>query len=638
MKISFNHLKDHIKENNLSIHDVSEKLFQLGHENTIKDNIFDIEFTPNRGDCLSVSGLARDLKPFYKTNDNLKKYEDEIPELDINFENKIPDECKNITFLELKISHKRNSYKNYLERYFQELNINKNNFFTDISNYLNYELGQPTHCYDLNKIDGEIRLEQLKKQVTFRSLQDKDINLTGKNNVFIVNDEVINLAGIMGGKSTACESSTNHILVECANFLPDSIINKSIKYDLNSEAAYKFERGVDPSPKFQENVLRRFIYIVGEHATIEDIKIRSFNYQDINNIKIDFDLHKVNKILGTCIKKEQFVNILESLGFEINKKIHVPSHRTDIKHQNDIAEEIARVIGYDNINVQKLKIEQQTIKGKCDNEEKLKSFLVDEGFNEVINLPFSEKKIKDSIKIDNPLDINKSYFRKNILDSLIENLSYNERRQKNSVKMFEISDIYSLDSNHETILERRIGIIYSGIMGKNFRDFSKKMDESFLKDLLSKIKLILPKNVHLISREHISSKSKSKIYGLELNINELPKITYDIEHTKNKNLKEYQYSGISDFPSATRDVSFLTKDPANIKNLEDVLLNAKTNNLVDVFVFDFYTNKETNEIKIGFRFIFQSYNETLSDEIIDDEFKYLIKMALDIGNISVPGM
>ena len=128
--------------------DLSEKLFQLGHEHEIHGDIFDMELTPNRGDCLSLTGLARDLNVFFGNSDAIEIYEDNIETLDINFENLAPEDCPKISFLELKLKKQTSIYRPYLENYFSIYRNNKTNFFTDISNYISYELGQPTHCFD----------------------------------------------------------------------------------------------------------------------------------------------------------------------------------------------------------------------------------------------------------------------------------------------------------------------------------------------------------------------------------------------------------------------------------------------------------------------------------------------------------
>ena len=188
MKIAYKHLLENITENP-SIKEISDRLFQLGHEHEIEENIFDMEFTPNRGDCLSINGLLRDLSVFYNVNINQETYNDTLNKLDIDFENLSEDICPHISFLKLEVDHIPNNYKDYLNDYFTDLNLNKNNFFTDVSNYISYENGQPTHCYDADKIDGKILFKELHADQEFKTLLGKKIYLTGKNHVFMLNDK-----------------------------------------------------------------------------------------------------------------------------------------------------------------------------------------------------------------------------------------------------------------------------------------------------------------------------------------------------------------------------------------------------------------------------------------------------------------
>jgi phenylalanyl-tRNA synthetase beta chain len=181
---------------------------------------------------------------------------------------------------------------------------------------------------------------------------DKKITLSDKNSFFSINDEVVNLAGVVGGKSTACTLETKTVLVECAFFEPEAIIGKSLKYDIQSEASHKFERFVDPES--HDYVIRRFVNIVSEHANIKDMSFISYEHKKKQAIKIPVNIDKINKILGTDITEDQYVNYLSKLGFIINDNlINVPSYRNDISSQNDLSEEVARVIGYDNITKNK---------------------------------------------------------------------------------------------------------------------------------------------------------------------------------------------------------------------------------------------------------------------------------------------
>ena len=614
--------------------DLSKTLFQLGHEHELEGNIFDMEFTPNRGDCLSLLGIARDLNYFYKTNLKLDTYDKKLKDLKLDFINKSPNVCPKISFLEIEISDLPNEYKDYMENYFRKLKLSKNNFFTDISNYISYELGQPTHCFDREKIRDPIIFENKDSNESFITLLGNEIQLKGTNSLFSSLNKTISLAGIMGGESTACSKTTTTVLVECAFFDPEAIIGKSVKYNLNSDAAHKFERGVDIN--IQEIALRRFAKIVSDHTNIKKISMKTFEYLPYEVKKIDFDLRKINKIIGININKDEYKEYLEKLGFHTGSDIQVPSFRNDISSQNDLAEEIARLIGYDSIDSKCIEInksENNNFRNKINN---LKRALIKKGFSEVINFPFTETKSKKAIKIDNPLDKNKKFMRTSLKESLINNLLYNERRQKDSVKIFEISDVYSLENNIEKNL--LIGIIASGRAGHNYLRFSEKITEKYLIKELQGIFSGCSISFENIPRSLLDSKVKSDIFYLELDLNQrlLENIRADSPTTKDINFRKY--NSISEFPSSTRDFSFLISDHTKYEKFISDIQSIEDEDLKDSFIFDFYKNELTQEIKVGIRMVFQSKTKTLSDKDISKILKKILDPFMNIKGISIPGM
>ena len=634
MKISYNHLVKYILENP-SIEEVSNSLFQLGHEHEIDGNIFDMEFTPNRGDCLSINGLLRDLAVFYSVDVNQEIYNEKLDELHIDFENLSESVCPQISFLKLEIDQVPDTYKGALNNYFFDLGLNKNNFFTDVSNYLSYETGQPTHCYDANTINGNLLFHEIEKNENFETLLDKKITLKGNNAVFSLNNEVINLAGVVGGKSTSCSTDTKIVIVECAFFQPEAIIGKSVKYDIQSEASHKFERGVDPD--CQDRVLRRFIKLISDHTNIKDMSIISYKYEENPALQIPVNINKINQIIGINLSEREYLNHLINLGFVIDKSfIKVPSFRSDVKNQNDLAEEVARVIGYDNILRREICIPKKQKLNNKDIEKKLRYFLIDHGFYEVINSPFVGLSSEEAIKVDNPLDSNREFLRTNITNSLVDNLLFNERRQKDSIKLFEISDIYSFNNGIHN--KRKLSIIASGRVGLNYEDFSKRINVKYLTKLF---KEILPNNFFdfkILSRDLLDTKIKNEIISLEVDINNFSNDILSYTEISKSPKSFAQYSPISDLPSSFKDISYSIKDYSKMQELQDLLLNYQSNILKNVYIFDYFKNEKQNEIKIGFRFIFQSKDKTLTTERVENVINGIIKKSLQISNIDIPGL
>ncbi len=632
MKINYQDLINFLPEKP-SKEDLSQKLFQLGHEHEIHGSIFDMELTPNRGDCLSLIGLARDLAVFFGKCNSIDLFVDDIEPLEINFENLSPKDCPEISFLEIEVEETTAEYQPYLENYFDTIGGNKANFFTDISNYISYELGQPTHCFDRETIKGKLIFENKECNNTFKTLLGSEVILKDHNCVFTQAGEIISLAGVMGGASTACSIKTKKVLVECAYFNPESIIGKSLKYNLISDSAHKFERGVDIAS--QEMALRRFIKVTQDHAKIKSIKLKSITEGKRTNLTIPIDVSKINKILGTSLENNEYLSFLKGLGFNILHEIKVPSYRHDIKTNNDLAEEVARVIGYNNIKSTPINLKNIIDKNES-KEKKLELFFIENGFSEVINFPFTSKKDRGSINIDNPLDSNRSSLRISLRDSLVDNLLYNERRQKDSIKLFEISDIYTKDIGIQQ--QKKIGLIVSGRLGNNYKDFSKKIDHKYLNKLLNNN---LDEDIFEITeipRNSLDTKKKDKIYYVETALEDIPMNFFSKPYAQQKAINFVSYKPISEYPSSTRDFSFLINDLDEVRKVIDILGEVSDEMIKNAFIFDYYKDEKRKIIKLGYRFIFQSHLKTLSDIEINSKVNKILKPILKIEGVSIPGM
>ena len=613
--------------------DISQKLFQLGHEHIVDGDIFDMDITPNRGDCLSLLGLSRDLNNFYNCKDDFEVYDEEIEDLDLNFQNLSIESCPKISFLQIEIDGEIASYKPYLENYFSELDNNKTNFFTDVSNYISYERGQPTHCYNKESLDNELIFSNQSCQESFKTLLGHEIKLEDQNCVFISNKKIISLAGVMGGHSTACSDKTKKVLVECAYFNPEAIIGKTTKYNLKSDAAHKFERGVDISS--QEIVLRRFISIVRDHVSIKSLSMKTFVGRDQKERFVPIEIEEINRILGTKLTREEYISYLSKLGFEIEENIKVPPYRHDISTQNDLSEEVARIVGYDNIKSIPLRL-NNSLQQEKNMLSQIEDFFVEHGFCEVINNPFADNEEKKSINIDNPLDSNRKNLRTSLKESLIGNLLYNERRQKDSLKLFEISDIYSKDIN--ILQEKKLGIIVSGRCGHNYEDFSKNLDLKYLNKVFNFNNEPSIFDFEEISRGNLKTKKKEKIYYAEVSVDDIPEGFFKVATTKKPLINFIKYHPVPEYPSSSRDFSFLISNHLMYEDFMKEINEINDQHLKNFYIFDFYKNKKLKQIKIGVRLIFQSNYKTLSEKEIKKSTSKILKPILNIEGISIPGL
>jgi len=645
MKIVYSHLLNFL-EKKPSLEELSDKLFQLGHEHETEGEVIDLEITPNRGDCLSLKGIARDLNHFYKADLDKEHYDADIPESNLVFENKAEDLCPNISFVEIEIEGKVKDYAPYLENYFKDLKLNKNNLFTDISNYLAYETGQPTHCYDASRINGPLVLEKRNKQEKFKTLLGSEIELKGENLVFTINDVAVDLAGTMGDESTSCSEDTTKVLVECAYFKPEEILGKARQYNLNSEASYKFERGVDFLA--QEQVLRRFIAIVADHAQIKSLALKT-EQRKVDRIEVEFDSDRLNKIIGTELTETEQKNYLNSLYFMTEDKVVVPSHRSDVDQLNDLAEEITRMIGYDNIASKTLALPVKAKKIEANFQELCRDYLVNNGFFEVVNFPFNDNQDDSAISVDNPLDKQRSKMRVCITKSIKENVVFNQNRQKDSIKLFEFSDIYTKDGN-----ENKLAVIVSGKTNKNFKEFNAQLDYSYLKGLIKTIfSEILGKELNFELDQSQNYDLYEKVYCNEEHIGRIGKLSKEFVGSKTKtpvfsfeiatnNLKlpSKKQSRISDYPASYRDLSFSLDNYENLKQLATLIKKYKESSelMVDCFVFDLFENKKQNLLKVGYRFKFQSLENNITDEETEAVMNPLIKESLQIDGINIEGL
>jgi phenylalanyl-tRNA synthetase beta chain len=272
-------------------------------------------------------------------------------------------------------------------------------------------------------------------------------------------------------------------------------------------------------------------------------------------------------------------------------------------------------------------------------EQNVKDFLIKNGFFEVVNNPFVNAQEDHAIKVDNPLDSNRQYIRTNLEKSLIENLSYNERRQQDSIKLFEISDVYSIDSNLKN--KKVLGIICSGRVGKNYLDFPKKINIKYLRNLIKELLPATNINPVNIDRKSLNTKISNEIIYLELELNSLNDLNPDLISNQKRYHKDHnfiKFSPVSEFPSSSRDLSFSITNIEKYYEIQEYLLAYKSNLIKEVFIFDFYKNQKNNEIKIAFRFVFQSDQATITDHEINNIMEIIMAYTNSIEGVTIPGI
>ncbi len=655
----------------------------------INESVFDFEITPNRQDCQGVKGIARELAVGLdrKFNDNAKlKYSDlskvdEIEKVTV----KIDDEDCNKYLMAVVKDVKIEQSPSWMQRRLKAYGFNPINNIVDITNYVMLEIGQPMHAFDLNLLKEDANG---KRKIVIRNSKEKEkITLLDEKEYELQNDLVITdgvspiaLAGIMGGINSGINENTKQVVLESANFTRKRLRDTSRRINVSTDSYARFEKKLPLS--LTEYALVRAIELIQElnagTVTLEVIEKMNKEYTEKpqENVLVEIDTEKINNILGLEIKEEYIINLLKKLEFEIIEKNNVkyakaPAYRTDVSRIQDLAEEVIRFYGYDNL---KLTLPKVTVKEKKENikletKQKAKNLLVNYGYNQIITYGFVnledlkkaelDKDIygEDAIKVKNSLGVDYEYMRTSLLPSILHTISFNENKKNFNIKLFEISKIYQKASNiSEGILPEEIEMLqmtltkqkesnkekekYSGMGYINDPIFEFKLDvlrlltslglngaeienytenNSFHKGKCAVIKkgrdiigTFGAVNPRILSNFDI----KQDVYVLELNLEKI--LVY-----LRKNLKAKE---IGKFPEVTRDISMYVSKDIKYKDIESSITKANKKLIEEVKLFDIYENESNKERKsIAVRITFRDNNKTLEENEINTVMDKVIK-------------
>ncbi len=484
MRIPLEWLKEYINIE-ASADNIANVLTSIGHEveaieKIEDDTVFELNITPNRPDCLSIFGIARELSAYYKTPAIFPEHRffAETGSLDFNIDILDPDLCNRYAGRIVK-GVKIDQSPEWMRKRLEKCGIRAINNIVDITNYVLLELGHPLHAFDLKTLKGNrIRVgspETVKgKGVALKMKTLDGIERAIPSNSLLIWDaeEPIAIAGVMGGLDTEVKNTTKDIFIESAYFNPISIRKTSKMLGLKTESSYRFERGADI--RMLKKALERAAYLMKEVAGGQiwgklDIypKLHS-----PNNIVLRYE--KVNSVLGATLSQDYIIDTLKGLGFELQQNpeflnVKIPSYRGDIQREIDLIEEIARLYGYDKIIAELPKAsigsdntEDRLIIAKNNVKEAIRISCLKAGFNEVINFSFMgledldmlqispEDERRKIVKILNPLRIEDSFMRSTLTPSLIKNIKHNLAHGNKDLRLFEISKVFiSKDASND---------------------------------------------------------------------------------------------------------------------------------------------------------------------------------------------
>ena len=630
--------------------------------NVENDNILEIGLTPNRSDAMSHYGVARDLKAYYDLNSQTSKItlpsinDFESVKIDEDFEVSVEDidKCPFYSGLIIKNIKVGPSSKE-LQNKLKSIGLKPINNIVDITNFVMHEIGQPLHAFDLDKIKN-ITVKSVKSNTKFKTLDDNIINLDSDDLMICSDNNPLCLAGIYGGYDSGVSSSTTNLFLESAIFDSVTIRKSSKRHQLFTDASYRYERGIDPEKVLY--ALKRASILIKEanqEANISEILIEDNLKVDIKDIYLRYD--RIDSITGQKIDKETITQILSSLDFEIKGhtedglNIIAPNYRHDVYREIDVIEEILRVYGFNNINVEsKISMSIPEIgKNHINKTESLISNnLVGIGFHEIINNSIcspgvNEKFNNQAVNLLNPHGTELSNLRSSLIPNALETVKHNINRQNRNLKIFEIGNTYSITDNNY-IENKRLNVTVTGkIFDENWiSEFSKSnfyylkgVAENLLNNLnVSNIKYEV-NNDELFEYKLCIHNNKKNIgfigelnstYTKEFSIDDkIHLLNLDLDNIKLKSAN-VKYQELSRFPSSRRDLSMILDDNINFEAIKNLAFNVENKILKDVNLFDEYKGKniEDNKKSLAVSFTFNDSKKTLTDKLID---KIMLKLS-----------
>ena len=641
----------------------------------LNDVVFEISVTPNRADCLSHFGIAREIAAYFSTH--VKYPENKIQEtktvssdyIKISIEDS--EGCPRYTGRVVR-NVKIGESPEWMKQKLLMLGMRPINIAVDVTNYVLLECGQPLHAFDLDNLaKSEIIVKSAKNGDKFITLDSKERTLESGMVMICDGEKPVAVGGVMGGENSEITLNTKNILIESAYFNPTSVRRTAKKLAISSESSYRFERGVDVDNVIYAN--NRAAQLIAELSGGEIQK----NLIDVYPNKIEKKIvslryQRARDIIGAEISDDSMINMLNRLGFlileksDISVKMEVPSFRVDIFEEIDIVEEIARLNDYDNLEAQfvtSVTFDRDRIAPELASplmRQRIKNFLVDNGFNEILTQnitdPASSKMFGDDlITISNPLGEEMSVMRPSLIPSMLRTISRNIRLGNQNLKLFEVGwTFHKVDTASPTFIsgiteQEELIIGLSGKIspmqwGTDQRYFDFYDAKGILENLMGFFKFKGIKLAPLKDEQEIFSKNAMKISykNEEIGIfGELSKkylVSFDLEESVYIilfNLKKLyavpvfdsKYSAVAPFPGSRRDLAFILDKTISAGEVRALIASSDRNILKSVDIFDLYEGKSIEQGKksLAFSLFFSSTEKTLVDSEIEAVINAVVK-------------
>lgn len=625
------------------------------------DEVFEIGLTPNRTDAMSHYGVARDLYAFLSTNQQKGDFEkissvalinEGSHEFSLEIENaELTPRYIGAVIENVKVSESPSWLKDRLKA----IGLSPINNIVDITNYILHGFGQPLHAFDADKIaDKKVKVGTVAAGTKFTTLDGVERTLNGSE--IIIKDGKDNpmcIAGVFGGANSGVSNDTKTIFLESAYFSPVSVRKAAKSHGLNTDASFRFERGVDP------NITRtaithaiKMIQDLAEGKLVGDLLEEYPKKIEDNYIIIRFS--KIEQILGTKIHREKVKEILKALEIQVLNEIQngfeisVPAYRADVTREIDVIEEILRIYGYNKIEAPQ-KISFTPVKLSANDQDELENnwarTLQGLGFNEVMNNSLTSVKDEiDAVKLLNPLSNDLAFMRKSLLEGLLQNAVYNINRKNQDLKFFEFGKIYHKKDKYEE--RKQLAILVTGrnvaenwLQPKSVTDFYNL--KAYVKVLLERVAIDY-KEVAL-SDDRFSDALSYEVEGKTLvRIGKVAPVMlkdFDIDQDcfyaeielefaqKLRSNNELKFKDIPKFNKIRRDLALLIDKNISYKDLYQSAEKNKSSFIKNINLFDVYEGKNLPEGKKSYAMSFELLNEekTLEEKEISEVMDSLIK-------------
>jgi phenylalanyl-tRNA synthetase beta chain len=631
----------------------------------LNDLKFTIKLTPNKADCLSVLGVAREVSALTGTPLHVPTTRQVSVSTDETLPVKIsaPDLCGRFSGRVIRGLNARAATPEWMKRRLERSGQRSVSALVDISNYVMLEVGRPSHVFDLNKIHGGLDVRWGKKGETLKLLNGNTIEVDEWVGVIADDKEIESLAGIMGGDSTAVTLDTTDIYLEAAFWWPNAIQGRARKYNFSTDAAHRFERGVDYATTVEH--IERITALIVEICGTPETKVGPVDDQSVNlpqRQPVAMRTARAAKVIGVPLTDEVVADIFTRLQLPFTHEsgvFHVtsPSYRFDIEIEEDLIEEVARVYGFENIPANPpvapsaMLIEPENTRSLF----AIRHQLADLGYQEVVNMSFVEAAWEQDfaandqpIRLQNPIASQLSVMRSNLVGSLVANVRYNVNRKAGRVRVFEIGAVFH--RNPEAAdgplsiagydqPKRVAAIAYGPAVDEQWGEKTRAVDFFDVKADLEA--LFAPASLRFVKGEHPAlHPGRSAFVELDgkrigfigelhprwLQKYDLPQapVLFEVDAEALRLRSVPSYTEISKFPGATRDLALVVKQGVAAQDVLDTFQAEIASNpagkiVQAVVLFDEYRGKglETDEKSLAFRFSLQDTQSTLQDEAVD---------------------